>query len=116
MAAHRIFAMPFAEVYPHYVTKAERKQRTQDEVDQIICWLTGYSTAELHTAINTQKTFSDFFAEAPEMNPARSMVTGVICGVRIEEIDDPLMAEIRRMDKMIEELARGRAMVKILRA
>jgi hypothetical protein len=115
LTKHRIFSTPFAEVYPMYVQKAERKGRTQQEVDQIICWLTGYDQAGLRRQIERQTDFETFFAEAPAMNPHRVLIKGVVCGVRVEEIADPLMREIRYLDKLIDELARGRPMDKILR-
>ncbi len=115
MAKHRIYTMSFASVYPHYITKAEKKGRTKEEVDEIIRWLTGYTQEELETHIEKKTNFEDFFAEAPNMNPNRKMITGVICGVRVEEIEEPLMQEIRYMDKLIDELAKGKAMEKILR-
>ena len=115
MSQHRIYKMPFAKVYPHYVTKAEKKGRTKDEVDEIIRWLTGYSQEELEKHLEENTDFETFFAEAPELNPARCQITGVICGVRVEEIEEPLMQEIRYMDKLIDELARGKVMEKILR-
>jgi hypothetical protein len=107
--------MGFASVYPHYVTKAERKGRTKAEVDEIIRWLTGYSQKKLLTQIEKQKDFETFFAEAPHMNPSRALIKGVICGVRVEEIEEPTMREIRYLDKLIDELAKGKAMEKILR-
>jgi hypothetical protein len=107
--------MPFATVYPHYITKAERKGRTRAEVDEIIRWLTGYSQAQLDAQLEAGVDIETFFAEAPRLNSSRSLITGVICGVRIEEIEEPLMREIRYLDKLIDELARGRAMAKILR-
>lgn len=112
---HRIYTMSFAGVYPHYITKAEKKGRTKEEVDEIIRWLTGYSQEELEAQIEAKTNFEDFFAEAPKLNPARSLIKGVICGVRVEEIEDPLMKEARYMDKLIDELAKGKAMEKILR-
>lgn len=112
----RVYRMSFASVYPHYVAKAERKGRTKDEVDEIIRWLTGHSQEGLEHEIGAETDFERFFAEAPRMNPARSAITGVICGVRVEEIEDPVMREVRYMDKLIDELARGKAMEKILRA
>lgn len=115
MAKHRIYTMSFASVYPHYNTKAEKKGRTKEEVDEIIRWLTGYTQEELELHIEKKTNFEDFFAEAPNMNPNRKMITGVICGVRVEEIEEPLMQEIRYMDKLIDELAKGKAMEKILR-
>jgi hypothetical protein len=116
MTGHRIYKMAFAAVYPAYVAKAEKKGRTREEVDRIISWQTGYDRDGLTGAINARTDFETFFAEAPEPNPRRFEVKGVICGVRVEEIDEPLMREIRIMDKMIDELAKGRAMEKILRA
>ena len=107
--------MSFASVYPLYVTKAERKGRTKAEVDEIIRWLTGYSQKVLETQIKKQTDFETFFANAPQLNPLRSSIKGVICGVRLEEIEDPLMREIRYLDKLIDELAKGRVMEKILR-
>ena len=115
MPKHRIFTMSFASVYPLYVQKAERKNRTQKEVDQIICWLTGYDRAGLQRQIKKGNDFETFFAEAPAIHPNSTLITGVVCGVRVEEIEDPLMQKIRYMDKLIDELAKGRAMEKILR-
>ena len=115
MTKHRIYSMSVASVYPHYITKAERKGRTQAEVDEIFRWLTGYSQEELEARLNARTDFETFFAEAPRLNPARSSIKGVICGVRIEEIEDPLMREVRYLDKLIDELAKGKAMEKILR-
>ena len=115
MAEHRIFATKFAKVYPLYVQKAERKNRTKDEVDRIICWLTGYSRAELLQQIERESDFSTFFAQAPAIHPNVSLIKGVVCGVRLEEIEDPLMKNIRYLDKLIDELAKGKAMEKILR-
>ncbi len=115
MEKHRIYAMSVASVYPHYVAKAEKKGRPRTEVDAIIRWLTGYDQAQLEAHLEQKTSFEDFFALAPALNPARSLVTGVICGVRIEEIEDPLMREIRYLDKLIDELAKGRPMGKILR-
>lgn len=115
MEKHRIYAMSVASVYPHYVAKTEKKGRSQAEVDEIMRWLTGYSAEQLAAHLQAKTNFEDFFAQAPALNPARSLVTGVICGVRIEEIDDPLMREIRYLDKLIDELAKGRPMAKILR-
>ena len=116
MAKHRNYTMKVAGVYPHYVAKAEKKGRTKAEVDEIIRWLTGYSQAELEARFEAGDDFETFFAEAPRLNPARTAITGTICGVRIEEIDDPLMREVRYLDKLVDELARGRPMEKILRA
>jgi hypothetical protein len=115
MDQHRVFAMEFAKVYPLYVKKAERKGRTQAEVDQIICWLTGYDPEGLQQQIEQANDFETFFAQAPAMNPDVSLVTGVVCGVRVEDVEDPLMQKIRYLDKLIDELARGKAMEKILR-
>lgn len=112
---HRIYTMSFAGVYPHYVTKAEKKGRTKEEVDEIIRWLTGYSQEEIEAILENKTNFETFFAEAPKLNPSRDLIKGVICGVRIEEIEDPLMREIRYLDKLIDELAKGKAMEKILR-
>lgn len=112
----RIFAMPFARVYPEYVTKAERKGRTKAEVDQVIEWLTGYDDAGLAGQLAAETPIEAFYAEAPAMNPARSLITGTICGVRVETIEDPTMRAIRELDKLIDELAKGRPMEKILRA
>lgn len=116
MAKHRIYSMTVASVYPHYVTKAEKKGRTKAEVDQIIRWLTGYTPAGLAKQLKNETDFETFFAKAPKLNPNRSEIKGVICGVRIEEIEDPLMREVRYLDKLIDELAKGRPMDKILRA
>lgn len=112
---HRIYRMSFASVYPLYVAKAMKKGRTKAEVDEIIYWLTGYTQKKLETQLSKEVDFKTFFAQAPKLNPARKLITGVICGVRIEEIVDPLMREIRYLDKLIDELAKGRAMEKILR-
>lgn len=113
---HRIYKMAFARVYPEYVKKAERKGRTKAEVDDIICWLTGYSQNELDAQIDKQTDFETFFSDAPQMNPSRALITGVICGVRVENIEEPLMREIRNLDKLVDELAKGKTMEKILRA
>jgi hypothetical protein len=115
MPKHRIYAMPFAKVYPMYVQKAERKNRTKKEVDQIICWLTGYTQAGLRQQIEKENDIETFFAQAPAMHPKRSLIKGVVCGVRVEEVEDPLMKKIRYLDKLIDELAKGKAMDKILR-
>lgn len=112
---HRVYAMKFAKVYPLYVQKAERKNRTKEEVDQIIFWLTGYDPEGLRRQIEHGNDFETFFAEAPALNPKRSLITGVVCGVRVEDVEDPLMQKIRYLDKLIDELARGRALEKILR-
>jgi hypothetical protein len=111
----RVFAMKFAKVYPMYVQKAEKKNRTKEEVDQVICWLTGYDKAGLKKQIEKETDFETFFAQAPGIHPNASQIKGLICGVRIEEIEDPLMRNIRYMDKLVDELAKGRAMEKILR-
>jgi len=115
MSRHKIYSMSVASVYPHYVAKAEKKGRTKEEVDEIIRWLTGYSQEELEAHLESKTDFETFFAEAPRMNPNRSLIKGVICGVRVENIEEPLMREIRYLDKLIDELARGKAMEKILR-
>lgn len=115
MPEHPIFRTTFAKVYPLYVQKAERKDRTKDEVDQIICWLTGYDRPGLERQIEQENDFRTFFAEAPAMHPNNSLIKGVVCGVRVEEVEDPLMQKIRYLDKLIDELARGKAMEKILR-
>ena len=115
MAEHRIFKASVASVYPHYVTKAEKKGRTKAEVDQIMCWLTGYGADQLSAQLEQGNDFRTFFAEAPRPNPSRKLITGVVCGVRVETIDDPLMREIRYLDKLVDELARGREMDRILR-
>jgi len=112
---HRIYKMSFASVYPHYVTKAERKGRAKAEVDEIIRWLMGYSQQELEIHLEEKTDFENFITKAPQLNPSRTLIQGVICGVRIEEIKDPLMKEIRYLDKLIDELAKGRTMEKILR-
>jgi hypothetical protein len=116
MAGHRIYSVSVASVYPHYVTKAEKKGRTKQEVDEIIRWLTGHSQGSLEAALAEGVTFQNFFAHAPAMNPARSLITGTVCGVRVEQVEEPLMREIRYLDKLVDELAKGRPMVKILRA
>lgn len=111
----RVYKYSFASIYPHYVTKVEKKGRTTAELDEVLCWLTGYSENGLQKAIDNGTDLETFFAEAPKPNPARSEITGVICGVRVEEIEEPTMQEIRRMDKLVDELAKGKAMEKILR-
>jgi hypothetical protein len=116
VAGHRIFTTSVASVYPHYVAKAERKGRTRSEVDEIIRWLTGYSQQELETQLEAGTDFETFLADAPHPNPSRSLITGVVCGVRVEEVEDPTMREIRYLDKLVDELARGKAMPKILRS
>ena len=115
MAKHRIFTTPVASVYPHYVQKAEKKGRTKQEVDEAICWLTGYTPAALARQIDQRTDFETFFDQAPAFHPNASQIKGVVCGVRIEEIDDPLMRKIRYLDKLIDEIAKGRPMEKILR-
>ena len=115
MAQHRIFAMSFASVYPLYVAKAEKKGRTKAEVDEIIRWLTGHSQKTLDKALSKKTSLEEFFAQAPRMNTSRSLITGVVCGVRVENIEEPIMREIRYLDKLIDELAKGKAMEKILR-
>lgn len=115
MTNDRVFAMKFAKVYPLYVQKAERKNRTQEEVDRVICWLTGYSQAQLHQQITQESDFKTFFARAPAFHPNSSLIKGVVCGIRVEEIEDPLMQKIRYLDKLIDELAQGKWMEKILR-
>lgn len=116
MTKHRIYSTSFAKVYPLLVAKAERKGRTKAEVDEVIRWLTGYSQNALEGELAKQTTYEDFFAQAPRLNPSRASITGVICGVRIENIEEPTMREIRYLDKLVDELAKGRAMDKILRA
>jgi len=115
MPKHNVFAMPFAKVYPLYVQKAERKQRTKAEVDRIICWLTGYDAAGLRRQLEQEVDIETFFAQAPAMHPNSTLIKGVVCGVRVEAIDDPLMRKVRYLDKLIDELAKGKAMEKILR-
>jgi len=115
MAKPRIYTYTFASIHPLYVTKAERKGCTRAEVDEIIRWLTGYSQAEMEAQIEKQVDLETFFAEAPRMNPARGLIKGLVCGIRVEEIEDPTTREIRYMDKLIDELAKGKAMEKILR-
>ncbi len=115
MNNQRVFRYKFASIYPMYIQKAENKNRTKEEVDQVICWLTGYNQTELQNQIEGENDLETFFAQAPAINPNRSLIKGVVCGVRVEEIEDPLMQKIRYLDKMIDELARGKAMEKILR-
>lgn len=115
-AKHRIFTTSFARVYPCYVAKAEKKGRAKAEVDAIIRWLTGYSQRELEGQLKKERDFETFFGEAPRLNPSRTLIKGVVCGVRVEEVEDPLMREIRYLDKLIDELAKGKAMEKILRS
>lgn len=116
MPKHRIFATPFAKVYPLYVQKAERKNRTKGEVDQIICWLTGYDEAGLQQQLEQGNDFETFFAQAPAIHPNSSLIKGVVCGVRVEEVEDPLMRKLRYLDKLIDELAKGKKMEQILRS
>lgn len=115
MSNHPIFKMAFAKVYPLYVQKAERKGRTKAEVDEIICWLTGYDEAGLRQQVDQGNDFAMFFEQAPAMHPNRSLIKGVVCGVRVEDVEDPLMQKIRYLDKLIDELAKGKALEKILR-
>ncbi len=115
MPQNRIYTMTFASVYPHYVAKAERKNRTQDEVDRIVCWLTGYTPAGLRKQIAAKSDFATFFAEAPALHPNSALIKGVVCGIRVETIEDPLVQKVRWLDKLIDELAKGKAMEKILR-
>jgi len=115
MTKHKIYTMSVANVYPHYIAKAEKKGRTKSEVNEIICWLTGYSQEQLEEQLEKQIDFETFFAEAPQLNPARTLIKGVICGVRVEEIEESTMREIRYLDKLIDELAKGKSMEKILR-
>jgi hypothetical protein len=112
---NRVYAYSLASVYPHYIAKAEKKGRSKSEVDDVICWLTGYSQPELEAHLEQETNLETFFTEAPQPNPNRTLITGVICGIRVEEIEEPIMREIRYMDKLIDELARGKAMEKILR-
>ena len=115
MAGHRIFTTPFSSIYPHYVTKVERKGHTRDEVDEVIRWLTGYDDAGLARVLRDEVDVETFFGEAPRLNPDASLITGVICGHRVEEIEDPLMQRIRYLDKLVDEVARGKRMSSILR-
>lgn len=115
MAKHRIFSIPFARIYPMYIQKAERKNRTKEEVDQIICWLTGYDRAGLKRQLEKENDLETFLTQAPRIHPNSALIKGVVCGVRVEEIEDPLMRLVRYMDKLIDELAKGKAMEKILR-
>ena len=115
MAGHRIFGTPFADVYPHYVAKAERKGHTAAEVDHVISWLTGYDEAGLKRTLAAKVTFERFFADAPELNPNASLITGTICGIRVQEVEDPLMQKIRYMDLLVDEVARGKKLTSILR-
>lgn len=115
MKNHKIFTTSVSDVYPHYVAKAERKGRTKEEVDDIICWLTGYSQAELETELSKKTDFETFFNKAPMKNPSRSLITGVVCGIRVEDLEEGTMKEIRYLDKLVDELAKGKSMDKILR-
>jgi hypothetical protein len=116
MDKHRVYAMSVASVYPLWVAKAEKKGRTKAEVDAVIGWLTGYGTDELETQLDKQVDLETFFAEAPRPNPSRALITGVVCGVRVEDIEEPTMQEIRYVDKLVDELARGKAMERVLRS
>jgi hypothetical protein len=115
MTKHRIYTMSFASVYPYYIAKAEKKGRTKAEVDEIICWLTGHNQQELEAQLEKQTDFETFFAQAPKLNPSRTLIKGMICGIRVEDIKEPTMQEIRYLDKLIDELAKGKTMEKILR-
>ena len=115
MKKHRIYSVSFASVYPHYVAKAEKKGRTKAEVEEIVHWLTGYGQEELEARLESKTDFETFFAEAPRLNPSRALIKGVVCGVRVEDIEEPLMREIRYLDKLVDELAKGKSMGKILR-
>ncbi|NTU75376.1 MAG: DUF2200 domain-containing protein [Anaerolineaceae bacterium] len=115
MQKHRVYSYKFASIYPMYVQKAENKNRTKDEVDQVICWLTGYNQTELQIQIEQGNDLETFFAQAPALNPNCSLIKGIVCGIRVEEIEDPLMQKIRYLDKLIDELAKGKAIDKILR-
>lgn len=115
MSGHRIFTTKFSAVYPLYIQKAKRKNRTKDEVDQIICWLTGYDQTGLQKQISEEVDFATFFVQAPNINPKTALIKGVVCGVRVEDVADPLMQKIRFLDKLVDELAKGKAMEKILR-
>lgn len=115
MTKHRIFGVPFSSVYPMYVRKAERKGRTKEEVDQVICWLTGYDRAGLQRQLDRGADFETFFSQAPALHPNVALIKGVVCGVRVEDVEDPLMQRIRYLDKLVDELAKGRPMSKILR-
>ena len=115
MPGHRIFSTPFASVYPMYVEKAKRKGRTQEEVDRVICWLTGYDQAGLSHQIKQKTDFEAFFAQAPAMHPNATLIKGLVCGVRVEEVEDPLMQKIRQLNKLVDELAKGKPLEKVLR-
>ena len=116
MTKHRIYTTSVASVYPHYIAKAERKGRTKEEVDEIIRWLTGYSQTEFEDLLENKMDFETFFDQAPQLNPLRSLIQGVVCGIRVEDIEEPTMREIRYLDKLVDELAKGKAMAKILRS
>jgi hypothetical protein len=116
MDNQRVYRYTFASIYPHYIVKAEKKGRTKEEVDTVICWLTGYSTKQLHQQIDKKVDLESFFAQSPQINPNASKITGLICGYRVEEIEDKLMQQIRYMDKLVDELAKGKKMEKILRS
>ncbi len=116
MSEHRIYGTPFAKVYPMYIKKAEAKGRTKEELDRIICWLTGYDDASLQRQVELQTSFRDFFDQAPAFHPNAALIKGVVCGIRVENIEDPLMQKLRYLDKLIDELAKGKAMDKILRS
>jgi hypothetical protein len=115
MPGHRIFSTPFAKVYPLYVAKVKRKGRTQEEVDRVICWLTGYDHAGLLRQLKQMVDFETFFSQAPAMHPNSSLIKGVVCGIRVEDVEDPLMQRIRQLDKLVDELAKGKALEKVLR-
>ena len=115
MSEHKVFSMAFAKIYPLYVEKARRKGRTQEEVDHVICWLTGYDRPGLQQQVEQQTDMRAFFAQAPAMYPNRDLIKGAVCGIRVEEVEDPLMKMIRQLDKLVDELAKGKAMEKILR-
>ena len=115
MANEKIYGMPFAKLYPMLIAKAEKKGRTKAEVDEITCWLTGYSIENLYKLMESDITYGDFFLQAPELNPNRKLIKGVICGIRVEDIEEPLMQEIRYLDKLVDELAKGRPLEKIMR-
>lgn len=115
MKNENLYKLPFANVYPYYIAKAEKKGRTKEELDTIICWLTGYNQTQLQQQLDNKTSFQNFYEEAPQLNPNVSKITGVVCGIRVEEIEDPLMQKIRYLDKLVDELAKGKAMEKILR-
>ncbi len=115
MPEHKVFSLAFSKVYPMYVEKAKRKGRTQEEVDRVICWLTGYGRAELQQQIERERDIKTFFAQAPAMHPDRDLIKGVVCGIRVEDVEDPLLKKIRQLDKLVDELAKGKAMEEVLR-